>query len=251
MNNESFSKKPDGHESPDLPFIPSIDGEYLGVLLKGLSNGFHATSILLCTQQGDVLFANKVAVQGFPGKSIDEVVGKNLCDLAPQDWAHERIDYIKLTIQRERPLLLFETLAGCRLSSSMSPIVLSINGKPEPAVLITVEPVTPRKLKSLKSYRDPKDIFEAKVVDLGRLAVLTPRELEVLALMGKGLRQRQIALKLHRSVSTIDRHRERIGEKLGVTDRIELVTLAREAALEVTDATRTISSFGHTRYEVD
>jgi len=46
-------------------------------------------------------------------------------------------------------------------------------------------------------------------------------------------------------VSTIDRHRERIGEKLGITDRIELVAVAREAAMEIWDATRTNTPFEH------
>ena len=158
---------------------------------------------------------------------------------------------MNLALQRGGPLVLFEILAGSRMSSTMSPVQLNKDGKPESVVLITVEPVTPMKLKWLRANKDPGDLFDAQVVDMGRLAALTPRELEVLALMGQGHRQKQIAEMLHRSVSTVDRHRERIGEKLGITDRIELVALAREAAREVSDATRTNSPFDHTRFKLD
>jgi DNA-binding NarL/FixJ family response regulator len=76
----------------------------------------------------------------------------------------------------------------------------------------------------------------SSVHDLGPLDGLTARELEVLALLGKGQRTKEIAETLHRSVSTIDGHRERIGQKLGLNDRAELVSVARRAGLRLEDA---------------
>ena len=67
---------------------------------------------------------------------------------------------------------------------------------------------------------------------------LTDRELEVLAYIGMGYRQKEIAEKLHRSHSTVNRHRESIGEKLGIADRAELFRLAEMAALEIEDISR-------------
>jgi DNA-binding NarL/FixJ family response regulator len=55
---------------------------------------------------------------------------------------------------------------------------------------------------------------------------LTPRELEVLALMGKGFSNPEIANLLGRTESTVKAHVSNILEKLGVTDRTEAVTLA-------------------------
>ena len=55
---------------------------------------------------------------------------------------------------------------------------------------------------------------------------LTPRELEVLALLGKGFSNPEIANVLGRTESTVKVHVSNILEKLGVTDRTEAVTVA-------------------------
>ncbi|MBK7405689.1 MAG: response regulator transcription factor [Phycisphaerales bacterium] len=58
------------------------------------------------------------------------------------------------------------------------------------------------------------------------LASLTPRELEVLRLIGKGLSRTQIAAQLCRSVKTIDAHQDRMMKKLGIAARAELMRFA-------------------------
>jgi DNA-binding CsgD family transcriptional regulator len=219
------------------------------LIVQSLIKGFHATSILATTPDGTVLFANKIVVNAFPGFDSETIIGQNLMDLAPKAWAEERIKYMQLAIKREHPIILLEILAGTRLSSTLNPIKIHRDGKEEWLLFITVEHVTPAKLRWLRSRKSSEELVDAQVVDLGGLAVLTPRELEVLALMGQGMRQKQIAERLHRSVSTIDRHRERIGVKLGITDRIELVGMAREAALEVEDASKKQVSFGLPRFK--
>ena len=55
---------------------------------------------------------------------------------------------------------------------------------------------------------------------------LSQRELEVLALMAKGLTNREIAANLALSYSTIRFHVSSVLSKLGVTNRVEAVTLA-------------------------
>ena len=52
---------------------------------------------------------------------------------------------------------------------------------------------------------------------------LTDRELQVFQLIGQGYSARQIADQLHRSVKTIESHRERIKEKLKLGNTTELV----------------------------
>lgn len=60
---------------------------------------------------------------------------------------------------------------------------------------------------------------------------LTPRELEVLALIAEGYTNRQIAERLCISVKTVDRHRENILRKLNLHSRVELVKYALRKGL--------------------
>jgi DNA-binding NarL/FixJ family response regulator len=66
-----------------------------------------------------------------------------------------------------------------------------------------------------------------------KLDLLTPREQEVLRLIGRGMSRSEIARTLSRSAKTIDGHRELIMKKLDIHDRGELVRYAiREGLVE-------------------
>ena len=69
------------------------------------------------------------------------------------------------------------------------------------------------------------------VVDTDRLSVLTDREREVLALVGHGLTNEEIASKLFLSPLTAKTHVSRIMQKLGARDRVQLVVTAYETHL--------------------
>ncbi len=58
------------------------------------------------------------------------------------------------------------------------------------------------------------------------LGSLTPREVEILRLIGKGLPRVQIAAQLFRSVKTIDGHQDRMMKKLGIAARADLMRFA-------------------------
>ena len=60
---------------------------------------------------------------------------------------------------------------------------------------------------------------------------LTPRELEVLALIAGGLTNAEIGAQLVISVKTVDRHRENIMRKLNLHSRIDLVKYALKMGL--------------------
>jgi DNA-binding NarL/FixJ family response regulator len=59
-----------------------------------------------------------------------------------------------------------------------------------------------------------------------RLEALTPREREILRLIGRGLTRTEIARQLCRSAKTIDSHRVKIMRKLDIHDRGDLVRFA-------------------------
>jgi DNA-binding NarL/FixJ family response regulator len=60
---------------------------------------------------------------------------------------------------------------------------------------------------------------------------LTGREVEVLRLVAKGLRNREIARVIGRTEGTVKVHLKNIHEKLGVDDRTEAVTLALQRGI--------------------
>lgn len=63
------------------------------------------------------------------------------------------------------------------------------------------------------------------------IAVLSPREREVLTRLARGEAHREIAEALSVSTKTVETYRARIGEKLGVKGRADLVRVALEAGL--------------------
>jgi DNA-binding NarL/FixJ family response regulator len=67
-----------------------------------------------------------------------------------------------------------------------------------------------------------------------RLGALTPRELQILRMIGKGMSRTEIAKVIFRSPKTVDAHRASIMEKLAIHDRVELARYAiREGLVEL------------------
>ena len=72
--------------------------------------------------------------------------------------------------------------------------------------------------------------FESEA-DLSALDRLTPRELEILLLVGRGLSNAEIAERLAVSYATVKTHVSRILTKVGARDRAQLVVLSYESGL--------------------
>ncbi len=72
----------------------------------------------------------------------------------------------------------------------------------------------------------------AKATGGGAVVSLTDRELEAFTLLGRGLSTQQIAEQMHISGKTVETHRLRIKEKLGVTTLAELIQRATHWAME-------------------
>ncbi len=60
---------------------------------------------------------------------------------------------------------------------------------------------------------------------------LSPRELEVALLLTQGLRQEDIARRLSLSAKTVNTHKARLFEKMGIHDNIALARMASQYGL--------------------
>ncbi|MDQ4078535.1 MAG: response regulator transcription factor [Chloroflexota bacterium] len=67
---------------------------------------------------------------------------------------------------------------------------------------------------------------QQRSVEEERIATLTEREREVIVLIGDGMRNQEIAARLHISESTVGHHLSSIYSKLDVSDRLELLIFA-------------------------
>jgi DNA-binding NarL/FixJ family response regulator len=71
-----------------------------------------------------------------------------------------------------------------------------------------------------------KDVVERGGTDDPDFDVLTARELQVLKLIAEANTSKEIATQLSISVKTVERHRQNILDKLGMSDRVELTRYA-------------------------
>ena len=86
---------------------------------------------------------------------------------------------------------------------------------------------------------DPEVIknFEQQAGDTeSDLAVLTPRQRQILQLIAEGLGTREIAERLHVSIKTVEAHRAGLMERLGIHDVAGLVRFAIRVGLVAPDA---------------
>jgi DNA-binding NarL/FixJ family response regulator len=86
-----------------------------------------------------------------------------------------------------------------------------------------LEPGAVKRLIGKKSWRASEQQVDPEAA---KIATLTEREREVVALIGEGLKNKQIANRLFIHHTTVSHHLTSIFDKLGVTDRFELLIYA-------------------------
>ena len=190
------------------------------------------TGVSVVRADGLILYANALAAQGLAGLPCDKVIGRKFAELFPEPWVKERLDLFARMGPHNELAMIRSIWRGRQVRSTIRWIATP--GAELDQFLI---------LTRLGSGKFPSDsgeqraeLVESKLVELGPLDVLTTRELEVLALIGQGLRLKEIAKILHRAPKTIENHRLAIGRKLGETDRVRLAAIASEAGLATSDA---------------
>jgi DNA-binding NarL/FixJ family response regulator len=108
-------------------------------------------------------------------------------------------------------------------------ILEAVRGAAEGDALVA--PSVTRRL--IEHFVQPQRIATTDRTAVPGLDELTPREAEVLELIGRGLSNRELADRLVVSEKTVKTHVGRILAKLGLRDRVQAVILAYEAGIVV------------------
>jgi len=197
------------------------------------------TGVSLVTVEGVIMYINDQSTRIFFDEPIDPktLVGKSLYDIGfSEEWARERIDLFSQMKESGDSILLRTVWHGKQQFSWMS-IVGDAEGDGGERVLVITRRI-PATEEAKYMLEGNHEVISSDLMRLGELESLTPRELEVLALLGQGMSIKEIAGALFRSVKTIENHRESIGRKLKKTRGVDLARIAHTAGLVVEDSSR-------------
>lgn len=188
------------------------------------------TAVMVLDGDGNVHFANEAA-EVLCGKPAENQP-YNLKTIWAEDFAKERLDHLRECAATGRVVTVDGMVRGRFMRCVFRP--LPPDSQDRRRVLLVGRPSTP------PASPEP-GVVRARIDDTGPLGNLTSRELEILRLIGAGLSTADIAKKLHRSVKTIEWHRVSLGNKLGVSNRVELARIAINAGLIGVDLVRGVT----------
>ncbi len=187
-------------------------------------------AVMLLDADGQILFAND-AIGKLCDRAAGDMIGRHLKDLWPEDFARERLDMVREAAATGRTVTVDGMIRGRWVRTVFRALSGEHHGRRR---VLAVSQVA----ATGEGGRAAGGALRARVDDRGALSVLTPREIEILRLIGCGLTTAAIADKLHRSVKTVEWHRVSLGNKLGAANRVELARIAINAGL-VDSATST------------
>ena len=183
--------------------------------------------VFILDAQGKVQFINPVAASIFARRPAREFIGLRLTDLMAQAPAAERLELVRQVLTSGETAVAHELWGGWALLWTVRRVANTADA-PNPGALIVFhhEDSLPEE-PGESAVRTP----EFGQVDFGPLTGLTASELKVMALIGEGMSNAEIAAKLHRAVKTVESHRAALTEKTGCTSRVQLGIMARRAGL--------------------
>lgn len=205
-----------------------------------------STGVSMFTSDGRWLFVNPQLARILGGIEAEPAhfVGRSWRDVMPAPWIEERLMLMRQSTIAGKPVQLRCVWRDYQIFVWISPVRLVVptsggdDGSPDLFVSTTRRMAADEEEERLVPSGDYIRA-ESRVMNLVRLNCLSKRELEVLALLGQGLTVKEAAKVLFRSERTLERHRDAIHEKLGVSGRPELVKIAARAGLTLADAGRT------------
>lgn len=160
----------------------------------------------------------------FLGMARESVVGAGLWDLLPPPVREERFNLARQVLKAGHPARIVGMVRGVWLSTTYRP-VRDKDGAIA-GMMICSSQLGPAPVQG-----NDVMVIHAHTHDMGRLSVLSRRELEVLCKLGRGKSLTEIARALYRSQRTIESHRRSLGLKLGIKTTPELARLAADAGL--------------------
>ena len=185
----------------------------------------------LITAEGLFLWANARSKLLYLGDDQIQVAGKTLYDLFPKEWCDERIALLKELEETGKSAVLRHIRRGRSLMVTYNKMPTP-EGEPSRYLILIAEADEEEPIPVPDEYM----VFNTGLMNLGPLDTLSKREIEVLALISRGLTTEEIAKQLSRSPKTIEAHRSSVARKLGVKNRVQLAEIARKASLEIRHA---------------
>ena len=217
------------------------DCDLLGVLSQQPYVGFE---LIRC--DGLVSYSTSSARRLLYCTSLYNPTNMSLVEIEGELVGQERTDWVEGVCRRQRPKRFEFVRLGCLMTSSMWPIrslPTTPDGQADAVLAMVTRAITPSTLLLSGHFTPPNPLLhvsEPRSLELsgtsryaswGHLSALTPREREVLVLIGLGLSQKDIAEKLQVTAKTIETHRMRLGKKLDITTGGELVRIAYQAGI--------------------
>ncbi len=215
------------NESPLDAIIPSFSQQDMGTCFQAFLADA-GCAVVVCDAEGGIHYANRTAL-GLIGDPDDQsLIGKTLHEILPAQSADSRLALIRRALECEDSAP--QVGLGATDGAWRRIVVRALDRSPKSErALIVCAPLS--ESITMADLVGPKQAFCETCVDLGPLAVLTEREMQVLRLIGLGLSTQEIADRLHRSKKTIEWHRVSLGSKMQVTNRVELARMALHAGL--------------------
>lgn len=188
---------------------------------------------LVADTDGNYVVANHAFCE-LLGAPQNKVIGSRITDWFPPRVAEERRAMRMHVLRTGRAVHVTDLLRGRRFTGTVRPF----EGGPYRDCVFALLQARPPRPDEIDAGLYPLECF-----DLGPLATLTARELEILELIGRGLSQREIADRLGRTVKTVEAHRSSLGKKLKAKKNVHLVQIAIAAGmLDPAESPRPIST---------
>jgi two-component system, NarL family, captular synthesis response regulator RcsB len=204
----------------------------------------HPVTRLAIIRTIDALAGFTVVADVGSGRDLLHVLSDQACDLIVTDFTMQQSepdeDGLRLVARLRRlheniPIVVFTMLTNGGILHQLCQMgVAGLVGKDEN--LDALERTCVRALTGKRPYLSPG--MAARLAETGNAApgkhppvVLTPKELEVVRLFGRGTSLTEIARQLNRSITTVATQKRSAMQKLHVTSNADLVAYAREQGL--------------------
>jgi DNA-binding CsgD family transcriptional regulator len=193
-------------------------------------------SVQVVGESGTLHYINRAGLRSAWGERyhLNDVIGRRLIDLGHAAYYKERMQFVSRQIQLGRPGIVRSIRMGTQTLVHIHPVT-DHSEFAEPIVLVIAARSNDQQWRA--AFGDI-DVLEPTVQDLGQLALLSRRELEVLAYVGMGMGVDETAARLHRSRETVISHRKSLMRKLACGNASQLAMFAFRAGLHPRDAGR-------------